>query len=180
VVRSVNDFPEQSGFMGGTMSREYLTLVTVLNPPEGIRVGLTAEVRIVVNEIPDVLLLPMQAVFQHGGRMYAITFKEGKWDKIEVKTGPANDREVIILEGLNEGDAVVLGAWAHRDRVDLPRLDHEPRRNEDGMDEEMFRELMRQELERQQQDRNGSNGAPSRRPGGGGPGGGAGGGAPPT
>jgi len=171
VVRAVNDFPEPSSFMGGTMSREYLTTVTVLNPPEGIRVGLTAEVRIVVNEIPDVLLLPMQAVFQHGGRMYAITFNDGQWGKIEVQTGHANDREVVILEGLNEGDEVVLGAWAHRDRVDLPRVEQETRR-EEGMDAETFQEMMRQELERQQQERNGADGTPRRQ---GGPGGGSGG-----
>jgi len=137
-------------------------------------VGLTAEVRIVVNEIPDVLLLPMQAVFQHGGKMYAITFNEGKWDKVEVRTGSANDREVVILEGLNEGDEVVLGAWAHRDRVDLPRLEQEQRRGMNGMDEEMLRELMmHQELGQQQRESpaEGSGNAPR----GGGPGGGAGG-----
>jgi len=176
VVRTVNDFPEPVTFMGGAsaMSREYLTTVTILDPPEGIRVGLTAEVRIVVNEIPDVLLLPMQAVFQHGGKMYAITFNEGKWDKVEVRTGSANDREVVILEGLNEGDEVVLGSWAHRDRVDLPRLEQEQRRGMNGMDEEMLREMMmHQELGQQQRESpaEGSGNAPR----GGGPGGGAGG-----
>jgi len=179
MVRTVNDFPEPSNFTGGTMSREYLTTVTVLNPPEGIKVGLTAEVRIVVNEIPDALLLPMQAVFEYGGVMYAVTFKDGKWDKIKVKTGAANDREAVILEGLNEGDEVVLGAWAHRDKIDLPRLDRDSQRDESGFDEEMYQELMRRELEEQQQRERSSEGANgARRQGGGPPGGGGGGGGP--
>jgi len=173
MVRMVNDYPEPNSWQGGSMSREYMTMVTVLNPPEGMKVGLTAEARIVVDEIPDALLVPMQAVFEYGGKMYAVTFKEGKWDKVEVKTGPANDKEVVILEGLNEGDEVVLGAWVHRDKIDLPKLGNEPRRNESGMDEETFRELMRQEMERQQRERpsagsgGGSSGEASpRRPGG--------------
>ena len=171
VVKTVSDFPEQAGFMGGaSMSKEYLTQVTVLNPPEGIKTGLTAEARIVVNEIPDALLLPMQAVFEYGGKMYAITFKDGKWDKLEIKTGPANDKEVVILEGLDEGDEVVLGAWAHRNEVDLPRLEQSSQRHESDTDEETLREMMRQELEKQQQERP----AEGRRGGGGPPGGGGG------
>jgi len=178
IVRAVNDFPEPTSWHGTSMSREYLTTVTVLNPPEGIRVGLTAEVRIVVNEISNVLLLPIQAVFEYGKKMYAVTFNEGRWDKVEVVTGSANDREVVILEGLNEGDTVVLGAWAHRDKINLPVLEQEPRRDAEDIDEEMFLEMMRRELEGQQQERP-AGGPGGRRPGGGGsPGGNSPGGAP--
>ena len=122
VVRLVNDYPEPSSWMGGSMSKEYMTTVTILDAPEGIKPGLTAEAMIVVNEIPDALQLPVQAVFQYGGKTYCITYHDGQWDKLEVQTGPSNDKHVVILEGLSEGDEVVLGAWAHRDKVDLPKL----------------------------------------------------------
>ena len=148
VVKTVNDYPEPGNFMGGTMSKEYMAIVTILNPPEGIKTGLTAEARIVVNEIPNALLLPMHAVFEYGSKMYAVTYKEGKWDKLEVKTGAANDQEVVILEGLNEGDEVVLGAWAHRDKLNLPKLEAKPEEEEE-LDEEMLREQMRREAAQQ-------------------------------
>ena len=177
VVSHVNPYAEAAGFMGGTnMSREYLTTVRILNPPEEIRTGLTAEVRITVNEIPNALLLPRQAVFEYGKQMYAITYKDGVWDKVEIKTGPPNDKEVVILEGLNEGDQVVLGAWAHRDKIELPKLeiDTEPKEG-DPEDEERFREQMRREMEEGQQREGGrSEGQRERSPGGGGPGGGGG------
>jgi len=149
VVKTVNDYPEPGNFMGGSMSKEYLTIVTILNAPEGIKTGLTAEARILVNEISHALLLPMQAVFEYGGIMYAVTFKEGNWDKIEVKTGPANDKEVVILEGLNEGDEVVLGAWAHRDKLNLPKLEAKPEEEEEELDEDMLREQMRRQAPQQ-------------------------------
>ena len=125
IVKLISDYPEPGSLYGGQMSKEYMTIITVLNPPEGIKTGLTAEARIVVNEIPNALLLPMQAVFVYGGKTYVVTYNDGKWGKIEIKTGPANDKEVVILEGLNEGDKVVLGAWAHRDKIDLPKLENE-------------------------------------------------------
>lgn len=131
IVRIVNDYPEPGNWMGGSMSKEYMTTVMILDPPEGIKPGLTAEARILVNEIQAALVLPVQAIFSYGGKAYALTYKEGKWDKVEVQSGPTNDKEVVILSGLSEGDEVVLGAWAHRDKVDLPKLRSEDG-NEDG------------------------------------------------
>jgi len=122
IVKIVNDYPEPGNWMGGSMSKEYMTTVLILNPPEGIKPGLTAEARIIVNEIPNALLLPVQAVFVHSGKTYVLTFNNDKWDKIEVKTGPSNDKEIVILENLKEGDSVVLGAWSHRDKVELPKV----------------------------------------------------------
>lgn len=104
------------------MSKEYMTTITILDPPEGIKPGLTAEARIMVNEIRDALILPVQSIFEYGGKTYCITFEDGKWEKHEIKTGATNDKEVVVLDGLKEGDRVVLGAWAHRDKVDLPKL----------------------------------------------------------
>jgi multidrug efflux pump subunit AcrA (membrane-fusion protein) len=145
VVKTVNDYPEPGNFMGGSMSKEYMTIITILNAPEGIKTGLTAEARITVNEIPDALLLPMQSVYEYGGIMYVFTYNDGKWGKIEVKTGPANDKDVVILEGIKEGDEVVLGAGAHRDKIDLPKLEVKADEKDEEMDEEMFREQMRRE-----------------------------------
>ena len=122
VVKQVNDYPEPGSWMGGSMSKEYMTTITILDAPEGIKPGLTAEAKVVVNEIPDALQLPVQAVFEYGGKTYCVTYNNGVWDKLGVKTGPSNDKHVVILEGLTEGDMVVLGAWAHRDRIDLPKL----------------------------------------------------------
>jgi multidrug efflux pump subunit AcrA (membrane-fusion protein) len=138
-VKVVNDYPEPSSWMGGSMSKEYMTTITVLKPPSGIKPGLTAEAKITVNEISDALVLPVQTVFEHGGKTYAVTYHEGKWDKIEVKTGPTNDKEVVILEGLKEGNSVVLGAWAHRDRIDLPKQSEEPKQERKQKDEKAER-----------------------------------------
>ena len=137
-VTNVNSFPEPSSWQGGAMSREYLTTVKILDTPEGVRTGLTAEARIVVDEVQNARLLPKQAVFTYRGKTYAITFNAGQWGKVEVITGPANDREVVILEGLNEGDEVVLGAWVHRDKVDIPQEEpEEERENEEPENMEM-------------------------------------------
>jgi hypothetical protein len=121
--------------MGGSMSKEYMTTISILDSPEGIKPGLTAEARITVNEIHNALVLPVQAVFEYGSKIYAITFQDGKWNKVEVKTGASNDKEVIILDGFKEGDMVVLGAWAHRDKIGLPKLTPDQEKKEQEQEE---------------------------------------------
>ncbi|GHT40457.1 hemolysin D [Planctomycetales bacterium] len=130
VVKTVNDYPEPTPWMGGSMSKEYTTTISLLNVPPGIKTGLTAEARIVVNTVYDALVLPVQAVLGHGGKMYVITFQDGKWDKCEIKVGASNDTETMILDGLKEGDQVVLGAWSHRDKVDLPKIEEKDKKKD--------------------------------------------------
>jgi len=125
VVRTVNEFPEPTGWNALGMAREYQTTITILDPPPGIKPGLTAKVKIIVNVIPSALTLPIQAVFEYDKKMYCVTYNEGKWDKIEVKTGPTNDKQVVIESGLEEGDEVVLNAWQNREKLNLPKIDKE-------------------------------------------------------
>lgn len=125
IVKSVNDYPEQGWGGNNTMAREYETSITILNPPPGIKSGLTAKVKITVNEIENALQVPIQSVFEHGGKIYAITYNNGMWDKLELKTGPTNDMMVVIEEGLHNGNEIVLGAWQYRNKVDLPKLEED-------------------------------------------------------
>lgn len=98
--------------------------------PEGagasfqLRPGMTAEVKIRVQTIPNVLQVPVQAIVEHGGKNYCLLYdKAAGWSKHEVKVGSTNDKTVVILEGLKAGDKVVMGAGKHRDKVSWPKLE---------------------------------------------------------
>lgn len=89
-----------------------------------LRPGMTAEVKIRVQTIPDVLQVPVQAIVEHGGKNYCLLYdKAAGWSKKQVKIGSTNDKTVVILEGLKEGDKVVMGAAKHRDKVKWPKLE---------------------------------------------------------
>jgi hypothetical protein len=120
-VEEVNEYPEPTSWFMGT-NKEYGTTVTIDEAPPGLRPGLTAEVRILVERQNDVLMLPVLAVFQHGRKFYCIVPTEQGLQPREVKLGSSNDKVVIILEGVKEGDKVVMNAGAVRDEVELPEI----------------------------------------------------------
>lgn len=120
-VTKVNEYPAPTGWFNSNI-KEYETLIKIDSPMEGLRPGLTAEVKIRVARLSDVVQVPVQAVFEHGEKHYCLTLRDGTWEAREVEIGPTNDKTVIIRNGLKPGEQVVLGALAYRDKVTLPEL----------------------------------------------------------
>lgn len=70
--------------------------------------GLTVSCRIIVDEIPDVLYIPLEALHVEGAKSYVYKRSVSGYDKVEVTTGPTNSDYVIIESGLDKGDHVAL------------------------------------------------------------------------
>jgi multidrug efflux pump subunit AcrA (membrane-fusion protein) len=76
----------------------------------GLNPGMTAQVKILANELPDVLLVPVQAVAEKEGKHFAYPCKFGGVDRREVDVGDTNEKFVEIKSGLDEGEKVALDA----------------------------------------------------------------------
>ncbi len=88
---------------------------TVEGDAKGVRPGMTADLRVHLDRKSNVLALPIEAVVKDkdSGKSFVtkVLSMEGgkaKTDKVEVKVGAKNDREVEIAEGLKEGDRVLI------------------------------------------------------------------------
>jgi HlyD family secretion protein len=85
--------------------KTFLARVRLLDPPPGLRSGMSAELNMIIDERPGVLLAPLQAVdsasmvrLVKGSRIVVST----------VKLGIRGVSRVEILDGLHEGDHVVV------------------------------------------------------------------------
>lgn len=57
---------------------------------------------------PQGITVPASAVVSGNGKNYVFVIKDHSAHRREVKTGPRNDRKVIILDGLKEGEVVAV------------------------------------------------------------------------
>ncbi len=121
-VKKVNRYAEPNSFFSSSI-KEYAAFIEILDPPDVIRTGMTAEVQIFVEQLADVLQIPIQGLYEHGGKLYCLV-KEGpsKFVTKEVKVGATNDTMATIDEGLTENDNVVLNLRQHLDLMDLPEV----------------------------------------------------------
>jgi macrolide-specific efflux system membrane fusion protein len=79
-----------------------------------IKPGMTADVRILIEKKPQVLVLPIEALVVEKGKSWAQLVERGaggrdpKTNRREVTVGARNDRELEVAGGLAEGDEVLI------------------------------------------------------------------------
>ena len=70
--------------------------------------GLTVSCRIIVDEIPNVMYIPLEALHVEGDKSYVYKKTMSGYDRVEVQAGHTNSDYVIIESGLDRGDKVAL------------------------------------------------------------------------
>lgn len=90
----------------------YNALFDVENKQNLLRVGMTAQVSIVLGSAEEALLIPSQVLTSKSERndQYRVSILvDGKIEKRKVEIGINNKVQAQVLSGLNEGDQVILG-----------------------------------------------------------------------
>lgn len=87
-----------------------VTILITENHP-GFRPNLTAELEIIIAEISDNLMVPISAVYTMDNTDFVIRIEEGKPVQTPVQTGIDDGARIIIQEGLQEGDTVLINAY---------------------------------------------------------------------
>jgi HlyD family secretion protein len=119
-VTKVSQFAEPTGFSSAI--KKYVTIVKIKNPPPELRVGMNAEVRIHVEQMPDALQLPVQALAESKGHFFSLVKYGDDYETREVEIGSTNDKVATIQKGLAEGDEVVMNPRSTGRLLKLPDL----------------------------------------------------------
>lgn len=83
-------------------------VIDVTAPPPALGDNYRVEARIVVWEAEDVLLVPSSALGQEAGEWIAFVVRDGRAERRAVRIGERNGLEAQVLDGLAEGEEVVL------------------------------------------------------------------------
>jgi len=104
------EMPEEMGFPGGFGGQVESQLPAMVMEDFQLREGLTVTVSIIVAERTDVLLVPNGAVIQEGFQSYVevVIISEEKTEKRAVQTGISDWQYTEIIEGLTEGEQVIV------------------------------------------------------------------------
>jgi len=86
-------------------------IIDFTDPPaqwQSLGHGYRVEAHIVVWQGEDVLKVPVSALFRHGEVWAVFVLADGRAQRREVVVGHRNSRAAEVLEGLDEGEQVVL------------------------------------------------------------------------
>jgi len=118
-VTKVNQFLEPGPSWAGN---KYATTIKIKNPPHDLRVGMNAEAWIHVEQMPDALQVPVQALAESQGHYYSLVKNGDDFETREIEIGSTNDQVATIDRGLAEGDEVVINPRSAGGLLKLPEL----------------------------------------------------------
>jgi len=118
VVR-VDSYPIPTRWSASNV-KDYACYVEVINPPENVRPGLAAQVTILLEQQPDALLVPVQAIYPHGKQHYCVVSMQGRREVRRVEIGSSNEKFVVIRDGISEGEIVLQNPDKFINVRDLP------------------------------------------------------------
>ena len=84
--------------------KAFLVKVRFENPPPGLRSGMTAELNVIAERKPNVLLIPAEA--EADGKVWLV--KGGRATRTPITTGTRDLLRLEVTSGLDDGDLVVV------------------------------------------------------------------------
>lgn len=109
-----------------TDAKVFEVRITIDQSDTTLRPGMTTGNRIETLRVPDVLSIPLEAVNTADGVPFVYRRRGGSLTRQEVVTGAMNEDAVVVEQGLDEGDEVLLSAPPDGDRLELIRLPDSP------------------------------------------------------
>jgi len=86
----------------------YATDVSIDGTHDFLKTGMTAKVEVIIDELKDVISVPIQTVLNSMGKKVCFVLSSSTPEQRQVETGAFNDSFVEIKSGLAEGDKVLL------------------------------------------------------------------------
>lgn len=109
-VLKVAVLPDSNASRYNPSLKVYPATISIAGNNDFLKPGMTAKVEIIVNELQDVLYIPVQAVFVEEDKHIAFIKDGGRYDRVEIEVGQHNDEFIEVRSGLEETDMVALSA----------------------------------------------------------------------
>ena len=107
-VLSVAPLPDsQRGYLSPDV-KVYTTKVSIEDSPTFLRPGMSAKAEILVEQLEDVVIVPVQVVANRSGRKVCYIATDRGPQERQVETGAFNDTFVEIVSGVEVGENVLL------------------------------------------------------------------------
>ncbi len=92
--------------------KQYHCIASIEGAPEGLRPGMTARCEILIDRKPDVLMIPVPAVLEMNGEFACWVETANGIERRQLLLGMSNDQMVEVVDGVAEGETVVLNPRA--------------------------------------------------------------------
>ncbi|MBM79837.1 MAG: hypothetical protein CMJ78_04500 [Planctomycetaceae bacterium] len=109
-IVSIGNQPEPGSWYRAEV-KEYAAIIDIEDESE-LKPGLTAECEIIIDDLSDVLKIPVSCVVEKRGKFFAWASTPTGPERRPLVLGPTNDKEFAVIDGVAEGELVYLNPRA--------------------------------------------------------------------
>ncbi|MEO8662010.1 MAG: efflux RND transporter periplasmic adaptor subunit [Bryobacteraceae bacterium] len=92
----------------GLTEKTFPARATLKNLDPRLRPGMSASSEIIIESVPDALLIPLKASFMHNGKPAVWVQRGNSFEIRPIVVGRRNDTDLMVLKGLKPGETVTL------------------------------------------------------------------------
>jgi HlyD family secretion protein len=93
---------------GWPIPRNFNLEITLDQTDPRLKPGMTAQLTVIVDRVPNALTIPVQASFQKSGQTVAYVWDGSKFQEHAIEVGRRNRDRILVAKGLQSGDRVAL------------------------------------------------------------------------
>ena len=93
---------------GWPIPRNFNLVITLDQADARLKPGMTAQLTVVVDRVPDALTIPVEASFQKSGQTVAYVWQGSKFQERVIEVGRRSRDRILVAKGLSAGDRVAL------------------------------------------------------------------------
>lgn len=86
----------------------YEVLIRMKQRSEKLKPGMTTGNKMIIKEIPDVLFIPIEAIFEKNGKKFVFVKNGSGFDEREIEVGEKGEDYIIVRSGLRVGEEIAL------------------------------------------------------------------------
>jgi multidrug efflux pump subunit AcrA (membrane-fusion protein) len=92
----------------GMSEKSFPARATLKNLDPRLRPGMSATSEIIIESVPNALLVPVRASFMQGGKPAVYVQRGQEFLVRQIEVGKRNDTDMIVVKGLREGEMVAM------------------------------------------------------------------------
>lgn len=93
---------------GWPINRNFLLEVALDQTDSRFKPGITGDITVVVDKVPNAIIIPAQALFQKSGDNIVYVWHSGEFEERSVEVGRRSGDKIMIVKGLTSGEQVAL------------------------------------------------------------------------
>lgn len=93
---------------GWPITRNFILEIVLDQSDPRFKPGISGQVTVIVDKVPDALTMPAQALFQKSGQNFAYVWQGSQFDERPVEVGRRSGDRIMIAKGLSAGEQVAL------------------------------------------------------------------------